>query len=64
VTSELQKLDPTDNSTTSQKMSYLPTHHQMRPPMTRTLDVTATESGTNGVNVSERLSLSGTSTRL
>jgi hypothetical protein len=28
------------------------------------LDVTTTESGTNDVDVSERLSLSGTSTRL
>jgi hypothetical protein len=36
----------------------------MRPTTTRTLAVIATESGTNGVDVSERLSLSRTSTRL
>jgi hypothetical protein len=36
---------------TSQRMRCPPTHLLMRPPTTRTLDVTATESGTNSVNV-------------
>jgi hypothetical protein len=45
---------------TSQRMSCPPAHLPTRPPTTRTLDVTATESGTIGVDVSERLSLSGT----
>jgi hypothetical protein len=36
----------------------------MRALTTRTLGVTATESGTNSKYVSERLSLFGTSTRL
>jgi hypothetical protein len=55
---------PTGTLTTSQMTSCPPTHLPMRLPTTRMLDVTTTESGTNDVDVSERLSLSGTSTRL
>jgi hypothetical protein len=49
---------------TSQRMRCPPTHLPTRLPTTRTLDMTATESGTNDINVSESLFLSGISTRL
>jgi hypothetical protein len=40
------------------------THPRMRPTPTGTLDVNATESGTNDVDVSEKTYQSGTSQRL
>jgi hypothetical protein len=64
MTSELRKLDKTNTLMTSQKTRCLPTHPLMRPPTTRTLAVTATESGMNSAYVSKRLFLSGTSMRL
>jgi hypothetical protein len=64
ATLRLRKLDPTGTLTISKKMRCPPTRLLTRPPMTRTLGVTAIESGMNVVDVSERLSQSGTSTRL
>jgi hypothetical protein len=43
----------TSTSKTSPQMSCLLKHPQMRPTPTGTLDVSATEGGTNGAGVSE-----------
>jgi hypothetical protein len=56
ATQGLQRPDPIDTSTTSQKTRCLQTHPLTRPLTTRTSGVTAIGSGTNGGYVSERLS--------
>jgi hypothetical protein len=54
----------TDISRISPLTSYLPTHPRMKLTKTGPLDVNATGSGTNGVDISETTYPSGTSQKL
>jgi hypothetical protein len=60
---DLQGPDPTATSKTYQQTSCLPMHLLMKPTTTRTLDVSATGSATNSVDISENPSLYGISQR-
>jgi hypothetical protein len=60
---DLQGPDLTATSTTSQQTSCLPMHPPMKPTTTRTPDVNATGSVTNGADISENPSLYGISQR-